>query len=634
MYSLKQLPEKAGEILQKLKPYERLEEKMKGKVFLVLTLLMCYFGLINAQLLLYEDFTGLNVNQSIVGQNGWVKVTESGSELTVKNLTSLNYNNYNYQYGNYLEIPVPTTTTSRISKSFSTTNTSTNTIFLTFLLNLSDANTISGRFFSLRAASYDFGSIFAIETVDSKYKLGIDKDGVNSIYLTSSLNFNETYLICMRYSFVSGTSNDLMYLWVNPQLNSEPLTGSASISQTNNDDPSITSFDKFCWHNESSGNSPTGYFDAIRIAVGTTSAEAWENLKALRTATYSNTEEGDLYHAPQCTSTGDNQPIGRFKLNTDNIGALLDDVSLNLNLSSGNTESIIGIKLWKSSDDSFDSGTDTPIASTNTYATTINFENINLAVLQGDSYYFVTVDLVNATGQINPKLSAISLSNGIVNGFTADSDISDSDTQTLPVTLSSFNGVYNNSGSILLKWSTQSETNMLGYHVYRSDSIILANADRISDCLIQAQNQSTETHYQFSDEHFSDYKTYYYWLSSCELDGTIQYYGPVMIKTNQEEIIPPVLISETCLHPAYPNPANPSSMISFDLSEDSHVEITLYNIKGQLITKLTDQTYTKGKYQLIWDGKDQQDKYCTTGVYFYQMKCKNYQSVKKLMIIK
>lgn len=639
MYSLSLIPEKAGEILQKLKPYERLEEKMKGKVFFIWTLMMCYFGVINAQLLLYEDFTGLNVNQSIVGQNGWVKYTTSGEELTVEESLGLIHNNYNFQYGNYLQIPTPTSTVSKISKPISGVPTGTKTIYLSFLLNLSNVNSTIlylTRIFSLRngTSSNDFCSIIVKTISSTSYRICIKKKDLVDPATSVVLYTNQTYLICVRYSFVEGSNNDEMYLWVDPILNSEPSVDINTPQQTTQEDPSDTTFDKFLWHSDyNSAYAQKGKFDAIRIAVGSTSAEAWNNLNALRTATFANNLP-ELYQAPQCTSTGDNQPIGRFKLTTDNAGALLDDVSLKLNLSSGNPENIKGIRLWKSANDSFESGSDTQIASTNTYATTINFDNLNSAVLQGDSYYFVTVDLENATGQINPKLSAISLSNGVINGFAEDTDISDSDTQTLPVTLSSFNGVFNNSGSILLKWTTQSESNMLGYHVYRSDNINLANAERISDCLIQAQNQPTETHYQYSDQQFSNDKTYYYWLSSCELDGTIEYHGPVVIKTIQEEITPPVFISETCLHPAYPNPANPSTMISFDLSEDSHVEITIYNIKGQFITKLTDQTYPKGKYQLIWEGKDQQGKNCTTGVYLYKMNCKNYQSIKKLMIIK
>jgi len=205
---------------------------------------------------------------------------------------------------------------------------------------------------------------------------------------------------------------------------------------------------------------------------------------------------------------------------------------------------------------------------------------------------------------------------------------------TLPVTLSSFTALTVSSGSVMLSWTTQSETNMMGYHVYRSENNQLSESLRISDFFIPARNQSTETHYQFTDENIQEEHTYYYWLSSYDLDGSNNYYGPVMVNTHHEDPTPPVVVSETCLHSAFPNPANPSTMISFDLTEDSWVDITLYNIKGQAVRKLTSNLYQKGKHQIIWNGNDDQGKACSTGIYFCQMKSQNYQAIRKIMILK
>jgi hypothetical protein len=609
---------------------------MKEKAFLICTLFVCCFGLLNAQLLLYEDLTNYNVDAKLQGQGSWRTNTSANLQLWVKNSIPLTFENYNGGGSKNAYMPAPNDTISRVYNSFTHPETTKQFIYFSFLINLTDATTTGEKFISLADGSNYFAYVAAKRNGDFYY-LGISKYNVFGIpeYGTGALNFNQTYLIVVKYEIIATDLNDKMDLWVNPQLTFEPSDETKYKSVTTSFvEGSINQVTRFYWHNLTSGNSPTGYFDAIRIAVGATSAEAWSNLKALRTAAYNNLDGGNLYQAPQCTATGNDQPVGRFKLTTDNTGALLDDVSIKLNLTSGNSSSIKSIKLWKSANDSFESGSDTMIASTNTYDTTIIFENLASEVLQGDSYYFVTLDLENATGQINPQLSAISLSNGAITNFTPDSDLSDSDSQTLPVTLSSFTALNVSSGSVMLKWTTQSETNLIGYHVFRSENNQLVQANRISDRYIQACNQSTETHYQFKDEHLLDSQSFYYWLASYELDGTINYHGPVMVNSFQEEIIPPVLVSETCLHPAYPNPANPSSMISFDLSEESHVNISIYNIKGQFITKLTDQIYPKGKFNLIWNAKDQHGKKCTTGVYLYKMNSKNYQSIKKLMIIK
>lgn len=50
----------------------------------------------------------------------------------------------------------------------------------------------------------------------------------------------------------------------------------------------------------------------------------------------------------------------------------------------------------------------------------------------------------------------------------------------------------------------------------------------------------------------------------------------------------------TVLLPAYPNPFNPSTQITFDLPEAEHVSIMVYDMSGRELTQLTNQNYQAG----------------------------------------
>jgi hypothetical protein len=83
------------------------------------------------------------------------------------------------------------------------------------------------------------------------------------------------------------------------------------------------------------------------------------------------------------------------------------------------------------------------------------------------------------------------------------------------------------------------------------------------------------------------------------------------------------------LHPAYPNPFNPTTTISFDLPVQSHVNLNIYNILGQRIGVLMDRTMPQGIHRVRWDGSD-----CPSGIYFVRMEAHVYRQVQKIVLLK
>lgn len=84
----------------------------------------------------------------------------------------------------------------------------------------------------------------------------------------------------------------------------------------------------------------------------------------------------------------------------------------------------------------------------------------------------------------------------------------------------------------------------------------------------------------------------------------------------------------------YPNPFNPKTSISFDLEDDSHATLRLYNIKGQLICELLDSYCSKGFHQIDWDAFEL-GKANSSGVYFISLSVNNeIKSTKRCLLLK
>lgn len=79
----------------------------------------------------------------------------------------------------------------------------------------------------------------------------------------------------------------------------------------------------------------------------------------------------------------------------------------------------------------------------------------------------------------------------------------------------------------------------------------------------------------------------------------------------------------------YPNPANPTSVISYSIPEASRVKLTLYNSLGQVIKILEDTDKTAGHYKVIFNGSG-----LSSGIYFYKLNAGNFSATKKLILMK
>ncbi len=81
----------------------------------------------------------------------------------------------------------------------------------------------------------------------------------------------------------------------------------------------------------------------------------------------------------------------------------------------------------------------------------------------------------------------------------------------------------------------------------------------------------------------------------------------------------------------YPNPFSSSTVISYELNKQSNVSIKIYDILGREIKTFWACAQAIGTNEIIWDGKDNDGKKVTPGIYFYQLKTRNETHAKKMI---
>ncbi len=102
--------------------------------------------------------------------------------------------------------------------------------------------------------------------------------------------------------------------------------------------------------------------------------------------------------------------------------------------------------------------------------------------------------------------------------------------------------------------------------------------------------------------------------------------------TDNEDPIVPVIA--TALNNNFPNPFNPETTISYSVNANTPVSIQIYNVKGQLVKTLVNDTKEAGNHSIVWNGTDGNGRAVSSGVYYYKMNAGKYSSTKKMIMMK
>ena len=96
-----------------------------------------------------------------------------------------------------------------------------------------------------------------------------------------------------------------------------------------------------------------------------------------------------------------------------------------------------------------------------------------------------------------------------------------------------------------------------------------------------------------------------------------------------------VIPLEFQLHQNFPNPFNPNTTIFYDVSKESNVKVTVFDLLGREIVTLINQIEPPGSRSINWDGRDYTGNLVNAGIYIYQIEAGDtFIQTKKMVLLK
>ncbi len=83
------------------------------------------------------------------------------------------------------------------------------------------------------------------------------------------------------------------------------------------------------------------------------------------------------------------------------------------------------------------------------------------------------------------------------------------------------------------------------------------------------------------------------------------------------------------LYPAFPNPFNPTTTLSFSIPVAANVSLKVYDINGRYVKTLLNNRQRAGIHKVRFDGGG-----LSSGIYFYELKTADFQAINKMILLK
>ena len=203
---------------------------------------------------------------------------------------------------------------------------------------------------------------------------------------------------------------------------------------------------------------------------------------------------------------------------------------------------------------------------------------------------------------------------------------------SLPVELTSFELLETRNDVITLEWVTESEIDNLGFILDRRTPTAdwIQVASYITDQELQGQgNVSHQTIYTYTDNSVNEGESYDYRLADVDYNGNIEYHSLQLMGVSSSNVP-----QQFVLYPNYPNPFNPVTTIRYDLSKESFVDITIYDMLGNVVNNLIYTNQSSGYKSIQWNATNNIGAPVSAGVYLYKIKAGDLVETKKMIFLK
>lgn len=251
-------------------------------------------------------------------------------------------------------------------------------------------------------------------------------------------------------------------------------------------------------------------------------------------------------------------------------------------------------------------------------ADTVNPEEVVwLAPASSKASRTFTVTVTAATINRGPQPFAITAAGDIISSTNFR--------DALAVTFAGMNLMASTDG-VNLTWRTESEHDCLRWEIERSD-----NAEQGFVKIGKVDGSGTTSqpkNYSYTDNTITDKGEYYYRLAEIDANGGTTYYGPMSIGFGGN--IPTAYM----LAQSIPNPTMGNTNISFALRKSANTSLKIYNIAGQAVKTLVNENRQAGNYNVDWDGRDDQGKKVSNGIYLYRLISGDFQATRKITVLR
>ncbi len=88
------------------------------------------------------------------------------------------------------------------------------------------------------------------------------------------------------------------------------------------------------------------------------------------------------------------------------------------------------------------------------------------------------------------------------------------------------------------------------------------------------------------------------------------------------------------LYNNYPNPFNPSTNIAFEIAQPEFVSLKVFNINGELIRTVVNENLPAGRFENVWDGKDESGNQVSSGIYLYRLTAGKFDKSARMILMK
>ncbi len=237
---------------------------------------------------------------------------------------------------------------------------------------------------------------------------------------------------------------------------------------------------------------------------------------------------------------------------------------------------------------------------------------------------FTSSQQINAHVIVRRKLNSPFMCEGLVEFSATDKCVTPNITmcrtaidRPLPVELISFTSAVNGN-TVLLKWTTSSETNCNSFQVERSGD---NSGWQILGIVNASGSTTTNSSYSFADNPEAS-GIYHYRLKQIDFNGNFEYF-------DLSEAVTIGVPDKYFIDQNYPNPFNPLTTIAYGIPQSGNVVLKIFDMAGREIRTLVNEYKDAGYYAAKFDGSS-----LASGTYIYRIESGSFVSAKKMVLLK